>query len=249
MVSGARDILDFFVANFPSTRALILGGPAALAWSTACLMVAGVLKTRGHWRTGDTRKVFHFLIFFSVVVVHWIWGTPGVCLFGCMTAVTIGYALFRGEGHFMFEALAREADAPKRTHYIVIPYLATLIGGLFGNILFPHTAVLGYLVAGFGDAIAEPVGIRLGRHRYHVPAFRGVKTVRSVEGSAAVFVVSALVLIAFLKLSPSFSFSIHAVGGMVLIATVSTFVEAVTPHGWDNATLLAIPAWLGAILL
>ena len=80
--------MDFFVANFPSAKALVVGGPVALLWSSACLMLAGFLKTRRHWRTGHTRKVFHFLIFGSVVVVHRVWGTPGVCLFGGMTTLS-----------------------------------------------------------------------------------------------------------------------------------------------------------------
>jgi phytol kinase len=140
MVSGTKDILHFFITNFPSTKALIVGGPAALAWSTACLMLAGLLKTRAHWKTGHTRKIFHFLIFCSVVAVQCIWKTPGVCLFGGMTTLTIGYALSRGSGHFMYEAIAREMDAPRQMHYIVIPYFATLVGGLFSNIFFPQTA-------------------------------------------------------------------------------------------------------------
>jgi hypothetical protein len=30
---------------------------------------------------------------------------------------------------------------------------------------------------------------------------------------------------------------------------VSTLVEAVSPHGWDNATMQVVPALLGAVLL
>jgi phytol kinase len=249
MTPYAQSIADFFVANFPSAKALLLGGPPALLWAVACLMVAGVLKTRRHWKTGYTRKVFHFLIFGSVVVVNWIWDTPGVCLFGAMTTLPIAYALLRGPGHFMYEAMAREKDAPKRTHYVVVPYFATLIGGLISNIFFPHTAVFGYLVAGLGDAIAEPVGTRFGKHQYHVPAIRGVRAVRSLEGSGSVLIVSALALAACIGLSPHFALSGGSLLVVVLIAVVSTVAEAVSPHGWDNAALQVIPALLGTFLL
>ena len=249
MTSYARSIADFLAANIPSVTALAMGGPAALLWAAACLILAGDLKACWQWKTGYTRKVFHFLIFGTVVLVHWIWGAPGVCLFGGMTTLAIAYALLRGPGHFMYEAMAREKDAPNRTHYVVVPYFATLLGGLASNVFFPHTAVLGYLVAGLGDAIAEPVGTRFGKHQYRVPALRGLRTVRSLEGSASVLVVSALSLAACLGLSPHFVVSGESLLVVMLIAAVATIAEAVSPHGWDNAVLQVVPAWMGSVLL
>jgi len=183
------------------------------------------------------------------VVVHWIWETPGVCLFGGMTTLAIAYALLRGSGHFMYEGIARGKDAPRRTHYIVVPYFATLIGGLLSNIFFPRAAVFGYLVAGLGDAIAEPVGTRFGKHQYRVPAIRGVRAIRSLEGSSSVLIVSALALIVCLALSPQFVLSGKSLPIVLLISVISTLVEAVSPHGWDNATMQVVPALLGTVLL
>jgi phytol kinase len=148
----------------------------------------------------------------------------------------------------MYEAMAREKDAPRRTYYIVIPYFATLIGGLLSNILFPSTAVFGYLVTGLGDAVAEPVGTRFGKHEYKVPAISGVRAIRSLEGSCAVFIASALALTACFALSHQLDLSWRSFFLIVLISSVSTLVEAISPHGWDNATLQVVPALLGAIL-
>lgn len=249
MTAFLNDILAFFFANVPDVKTLALGGPPALAWAFACLAFAGHLKARRGLRTGYTRKTFHFLIFGTVVVVHALWGTGAVCLFGAMTSVAIAYALVRGSGHFMYEAMAREKDAPRRTYYIVVPYLATLVGGVLSNVLFPATAVFGYLVTGLGDAIAEPVGTRFGRHQYRVPAIRGVRAVRSLEGSASVFAVSAIALLVCVAVSHSTSPIASALPVVLLIAAVSTLVEAISPHGWDNATMQLVPAWLGAVLL
>ena len=212
-------------------------------------MLAGYLKTRHNWRTGYTRKLFHFLIFGTVVAVQWKWKTPGVCLFGAMTTVVIAYALIRGRGHFMYEAMAREKDEPHRTRYIITPYLATLIGGLISNIFFPAAAVFGYLVTGLGDAIAEPIGVRFGKHQYRVPAIRGVRAVRSIEGSFSVLIASLFSLILWLALSPAFDVSARSLLIVLLIAIFSTLVEAVSPHGWDNATMQVIPAMLGSYFL
>jgi len=243
----AEDILRFFVVNIPDVTTLVIAGPVALIWAAGCLIFAGLLKTRRKFKTGYTRKVFHFLIFGTVIVVHWLWGTPGVCLLGGMTSLVIAYALLRGSGNIMYEAMAREKDAPKRTYYIVIPYFATLIGGLLSNILFPSTAVFGYLVTGLGDAVAEPVGTRFGKHEYKVPAISGVSAIRSLEGSFAVFIVSVLALTICFALSHQLEMSGRALLIVVLISFISTLVEAISPHGWDNTTLQVVPALLGAI--
>ena len=50
MISYVENIADFFIANFPSTKALVMGGPMALLWAVACLMFAGFMKTRWNWK-------------------------------------------------------------------------------------------------------------------------------------------------------------------------------------------------------
>lgn len=241
--------LDFLSSNLPDGKALAIGGPPMLAWAFGCLFFAGWMKKHAGLKTGYTRKIFHFLIFGTVVGVHALWGTRGVCLFGGMVSLVIAYAILRGPGNILYEAMAREKDAPRRAYFIVIPYLATLIGGITSSILFPSTAVLGYLVTGLGDAVAEPVGTRFGKHAYKVPAIRGIRAVRTLEGSAAVFLASALALMMWLALWNGSDLSGGLVGAVVLISLVSTMVEAVSPHGWDNATMQVVPAFLGAILL
>lgn len=244
-----KEIIDFFINNFPDTKILFIAAPAALIWAAACLIFAGYLKKYHKLKTGYSRKIFHFLIFGTVVFVNWRWGTRGVCIFGGMTSLVIGYALIRGSGNIMYEAMAREKDEPRRTYYIIIPYFATLIGGLLSNIFFPTTAVFGYLVTGLGDAVAEPIGTRFGRHEYKAPASRGVRAVRSLEGSSAVFIASLLTLTLCLAFSNRFELSAASFLIVLLISVISTFVEAISPHGWDNATLQIVPSLLGGLLL
>jgi len=243
----AHRSVAFFVDNFPSGRQLAAGVPLGILWALACLALAGWLKRRG-LKTGYTRKIFHFLTFFSVVVLHQLWGTPVVCLFGGMTSLVILYAVLRGPGHLLYEAMAREQDAPRRTHFIVVPYAATLVGGLATNILFGPFAVVGYLTTGLGDAVGEPVGTRFGRHRYRVPSVRGVPAVRSLEGSAAVLVFSVGAVLVGVWVAPELQLGPRwwlTVPGLGLVCAA---VEALSPHGWDNATLQIIPSYLATIL-
>src|SRR5262245_55881686 len=115
---------------------LVLAGLVGLLWSYACLRFAGYLKCRKNLPTGYTRKIFHVLTFFTVIIVHLAWGLPAVCLFGAMTSLVLAYAVLQGNGHPLYEAIARGDDSPHRTYYVVIPYLATLIGGVANNVLF-----------------------------------------------------------------------------------------------------------------
>lgn len=214
-----------------------------LLYVFAALTFAGWLKRRYCVRTGYTRKVFHFAIFFTVAAIQIKMGLCTVCLFGAMTTLVITYAIVRGAGNFHYEAIAREKDAPYRTHYIIVPYLATLLGGLTTSIFLPGASLYGFLVTGVGDAIGEPVGTRFGRHPYRVPSMRGVVCTRTLEGSAAVFLVSiAAAFVAANVLNGGDSRIISLAGLVLAIGLASALCEAVSPHGWDNFTLQVVPA-------
>jgi phytol kinase len=242
-------IVSFFVDNFPSWEAIALGGPTGLAWAALCLLFSGYLKKRRGMKTGYTRKVFHFLIFGSVVLIQVLWGTPIVCLFGGMTTLVVFYAVFRGPGNMLYEAMAREKDEPHRTHYIVVAYFATLIGGLASNIMFGEIAVIGYLVTGVGDAIGEPVGTRFGKHTYRAPSFTSVQPTRSYEGSLAVLVTCTLAVLVGLALCPALDLTGRSLLLVPVLGLACALIEAVSPHGWDNATMMIVPSLLAWWLL
>lgn len=233
--------------SIPSAKTVVIGLLLSGLWTGGLLAGAGYLKSRKGWKTGYTRKLFHFGVFGTVFVVNGFYGIPEVCLVGAMTTAVIILAVVCGEGHPLYEALAREKDAPHRTRYIIEPYVATLMGGVLVNLFFPETAQLGYLVAGLGDAVAEPVGTRFGRHRYRVPTLDGTLAERSLEGSASVWIVSSLSLCLYLCGSAPLTVTTGVV--VLMIASLSTFAEAISPHGWDNAVLQILPAWLGAVMI
>lgn len=245
----AEKTISFFISNSPPWNVIRIGAPLGILWSYICLRFAGYLKLGKGCRTGYTRKVFHFLIFTSVVIIQFLWGTPVVCLFGGMCSLVIFFAIRKGEGNILYEAMAREKDEPHRTYYIIVPYVATLIGGLSGNILFGDMAVVGYLVTGLGDAIGEPVGVRFGKHAYRVPSLASVKSVRSWEGSLAVFAMSVAAIASAIAILPGLHFTGSSFVLIPLVGLASAGVEAVSPHGWDNATMQIIPSFLAWLAL
>lgn len=241
--------LAFFINNYPSWKDILIGGPIGVLWSYLCLRFAGYLKVNRGYKTGYSRKIFHFLIFASVVIIQMIWDTSIVCLFGGACTLVIFYAIRKGPGNLLYEAMAREKDEPHRTYYIVIPYFATLMGGLAGNILFGQMAVVGYLVTGLGDTIGEPIGTRFGKHTYKVTSLTSVKAIRSWEGSMAVFVVSVAAIVISISILPGLNFTNKYFVLVPMLSLVSALVEAISPHGWDNATMQIIPSFLAWLVL
>lgn len=208
--------------------------PVALLVGLVAGGIAAHLRTRGV-RAPYTRKVFHFVIFTSASLIQLGVGVQGVVVFGSVIALLVLYAAWRGDGHSFYEALARPSDAPRRTLFILVPLLTTALGGVLSNVIVPGFAFAGYLVAGWGDAVAEPVGARWGRHRYRVPSLAGVPATRSWEGSAAVLVVGALAAAAGCALAGFPPVSSVRIGVGAGIA--GALVEAVSNHGLDNLTV------------
>src|SRR5688500_13767304 len=228
--------------------AVTLGALAALVSSYVCLSFAAHLKTQVHVRTGYSRNLFHVLIVISAVFVHALGGFWAVCVFGAMVSLVVGYAVSRGRGNRFYQALARKQDGPNRTYYVVIPYFATLIGGMASNLFFGPLAVMGYLVAGLGEAAGEPVGVRRGKHPYTINS-GGAKITKTYEGSLAVLAASVVALLIGVAISPQLQFDLRALVVLPVIAIICTLVEAFSPRGWDNVPMQFVPTVLAAILL
>lgn len=160
-------------------------------------------------------------------------------LLGGTVGLYVLFAVLRGEGSLAYAGMARESDRPRAGLYILVPFLSTAAGGIASNWLFGSWAAVGYLVCGCGDAVAEPFGIRFGRHRYRVPSLvRGQASWRSLEGSAAVFVASlAAALVGIGALMSADAGTGRWVLAALAVAATAAVVEAVSHHGLDNLSV------------
>lgn len=218
------------------------------------LVVALVAGAVAAWMRGTcaiaapyTRKTFHFAIFSAAAGVHLWKGPAGVVVFGAVVSLVVLYAVVRGEGDRLYEALARPSDAPHRTLFVLVPLATTALGGVAANLLAPGYGYVGYLVAGWGDALGEPVGTRWGRHRYRVPTLAGVPATRSLEGSGAVLAggfAAALAGLLFAGVEPQ-----SAVRAAALAAVAGAAAEAGSSHGLDNLTVQAAAALVAGLAL
>jgi len=220
----------------------VIPDATTLSWAgvLGLLMGVGVGAAAARWRRRGirvpyTRKIFHFGIFTGAGVVHAIGGLPATNAYGAAVSLVVLVAVARGDGYPLYEALARETDRPRRTLFILVPLLTTAVGGLTSALLVGPYAAVGYLVAGWGDAVGEPVGTRWGRHPYRVPSFGGVTARRTWEGSVAVL--SAGWGAAILGLAGASVPLGRAVPVGLAVAVAATAVEAVSHHGTDNLTV------------
>lgn len=236
IISFLHSIFLFFADNIPAFDFIIWFFPASICYAFIALFIAGWLKNNKGWRTGYSRKFFHFIIFFSASAIQFYYKLGGLFVFGWGVSIVLIYAIYNGKGHQMYEAIAREKDEPKQTYFIIMPYLATLFGGLASNFFFPAVcAMAGYLITGLADAIAEPIGTKWGKHKYKVPSASGVVSYRSYEGSFAVFIASLICLLLSVQIGDYWHSNLLLLK-ILSIAILLTLTEAVSPHGWDNFT-------------
>ena len=100
------------------------------------------------------------------------------------------------------------------------------------------------IVSNIGDGLAEPVGIRYGKHKYQTRAlwyngrFCSGSFTRSLEGSSAVYIVTVITVVCYyitgFFTTPQFIFAV------IVMPVGFTFMEAYSPHTWDNPLLVGI---------
>lgn len=239
-------IFHFFLDNFPPLSLISWLFPLSIVWSFVALFIAGYCKQQWQWKTGYTRKLFHLFIFLSAFFYQSAFQLQGVFILGWSVTIAIIYACFKGNNNLFYEALAREKDAPFRTKYIVYSYVATFVGGVVSNLLFPSFAIFGYAITGIADAIAEPIGTRFGKHQYRVFSFDKTKvSYRSIEGSLAVFIATfcSILLIANSITTYQIYYPL-----LLLVSLACMFVEAISPSGFDNMLLQICGSFLCAML-
>ncbi len=76
----------------PSPSLVLLLTPLAWAYALAASRLAGWLHVRGGVRTPYTRKVFHFSIFTVASIIQFVYGPPGVAIYGSVVSLRVLYA-------------------------------------------------------------------------------------------------------------------------------------------------------------
>jgi phytol kinase len=214
--------------------------------STVLIFVAGYLKIDRGVKTGYTRKLCHFgnTVILAVIIgtlpdmeakfTSYLWSAGRLLTFILFCMFPRNLVL-----RYPYEAYARESDVPNRTFFILVPTFLGYISTIISSFFFPvWVSKIGIYALGFGDGIAEPVGVLLGKHKYQVKSMLS-KTVanRSLEGSFAVFLVSVISAVYVLATQfPMVNWPVVFIWG-ICVGIIAASVEAFSPHGSDNFTI------------
>ncbi len=224
------------------TKTVILYGLAYLT---------GLWVQRANIKVNYTRKINHFVLFFLpyvLIKLNPYEPTMATTLAGSVIGtLTLAIYVRPLRNQFpmiatMFTSFDRPEDRP-----LTLFWLFTQVMASYAVIIFLAVFVLNersyefifipVLINGVGDGLAEPIGIRFGRHRYQTRALFTKKTyTRSLEGSACVFVTSIVAILLFL---PLFEFN-QSIAALSIIPIVMTLAEAFSPHSWDSPFLFLV---------
>lgn len=209
----------------------------------------GLLVRHYGIRVNYTRKIVHFSLFLIPALLRSVFPYQGSIkhfIIGCIIALISLVIYIRPIREnvsivgTMFMSIDRPEDRPYTLWWLFTQTLAGYIIFIPAVIFYVQIGLAGLiwiplLIIYFGDGLAEPVGVRFGRHKYETYAFFSKrKYVRSLEGSACVFLASIIVIAIF---HASFS-QMEFITALVVIPALMTLVEAFSPHTWDTPTLL-----------
>lgn len=213
--------------------------------------VLGLWVLKRNIRVNYTRKIFHFILFFFPLILadHLPYqvSTTTTLVSGLIFLLCIGTFIspLRSRSTFLstaYAAIDRPEDRPYTllwissqvaVTYVVIVLVVSWLG-LYGKQPLIYIAVL---VAGIGDGLAEPVGVRFGKRKFRVKALFTDRTyTRSLEGSACVFL-SAVLAVFLLRQHLTETQLLVALG---LVPIAMTLAEAVSPHTWDGPLLYLV---------
>lgn len=217
----------------------------------ASTFLLGHYLVRRGVRVNYTRKIFHFIfIFFPVfisTVLPFSASLTSTLISGAVVLVCLAFMVepLRKKSYFLrtcFSAIDRPEDQPYTLLWVSTQLFVTyvVVIAMVAWLKSYDRAVLIYitvLIVGIGDGLAEPVGVRFGKHHYKVHAlFTDRKYSRTLEGSLCVFVSGILAVI---LLSPQLSW-VELGLALVLIPIWMTLAEAFSPHTWDGPLLYLI---------
>jgi len=226
----------------------LIGLAASYGYATSLLIIGEGLRRLFGVQPDLTRKVIH------VGAGMWIFGV--LSLFDTWEIGIIPFATFIGLNYLLYKyrligAMDTEDSSPGTVYFAIS---VTLLFGLLwrpdGAIDRVPIAAAGVMAMTWGDALAALIGRRFGQHKYQVG-----NSVRSWEGSLAMFMASTTAIFLVLLLVPGSSLSPLAVTpslDRILLATIlsgafATLAEGVSPHGTDNLSVPLVAAgvvWL-----
>ncbi len=210
--------------------------------------INGLLVLHKNVKVNYTRKINHFLLFFVPIILNRGYVHEeafGLYALGAVIAVAkfIFYVKPIRDRVFLIRTMFRSFDRPEDRPYTLLWIVTQTATGhlvlLPASIIFSyydllHLIAIPIFIYAIGDGLAEPVGVKFGKHKYSCYAlFTKKQYTRSLEGSAVVFIASLAIIAAFYSYFTLPQFIV----AMIAIPIIMTLVEAFSPHTWDAPTM------------
>lgn len=180
----------------------------------------------------DVRKFIHILVSGWVFILvrmytSLAWALLGPLVFIVVNAVFVysGFSKYLGMGN-------RKRDNGLIYYPLSITILVLM---MYNGLSDGRIVTASVLIMGLGDGLAAIIGSHFGRHGYK--ALGGKK---SMEGSAAMFIVSLVILLILYPHGPWYL--------PLSVALAATVFENITPLGFDNITVPLLSAVLLGVL-
>ena len=212
---------------------------AVFAAVVLALLVGGIgmLARRFAWEAEAARKASHVAVGAACLALPWLFVDLAPVL--ALAAVACAGLIALRTVPWLRSRFGSALHGISRVSYGEFAF----VGGVALAFVLAHgdrpAYVAALLALTCGDAVAALVGRRFGRHRYAIGRAR-----KSLEGSAAFFVVALLVCAAFPRA--------ESVAAVAAFALATTLAEAFAGDGFDNvaiplAGLLALRLFGGAV--
>ncbi len=209
------------------------------------------LKGKLDMKVNYTRKINHILIWFIPPAVDAMiqvdetflsstWNVFAAFSIHLLFMLPIRNLDKTGFINTIFSTIDRPEDRPNTLKWMISQNAATGLSIIPFNFLFDKWGLskimlIPLMIVTFGDGLAEPIGIRFGKHKYKTTALFTDKTyTRSYEGSACVFL-SGVIMIGILY--NEFE-TLEFILNMALIPIMATLAEAFAPHTFDNPLII-----------
>ncbi len=188
------------------------------------LFVAEFIRKRRNLKTSVTREIIHIGVS--------LWGIGIYFIFKTWWGVLIPPLIFTGLNYLSYKyEIFKAMEIKGNIGTVLYPFSLCIIFPIAWKLGHKLPAVAALLTMGLGDGFAGIIGSRWGKHKYRV-----FNTTKSIEGSIAMFTFS---FIAFLIVVIGFTNTPgdKAILCGILISSIATFVEAISPPNIDNLTV------------
>ena len=215
------------------------------------LILSGFLARDFKIKVNYTRKLNHFALFFIPLFVDQRLDTntftdlDNLVVSGFIATASLGvfWKPIRDTvplAQLTFEGFDRPEDRPYTLVWIMTQFMVGYLiiipfAWYFGHIGLAGLVMIPILINAIGDGLAEPVGVKFGKHPYTTKAlFVDREYTRTLEGSACVWIMALLIIWIHEARFPTRTGFLVA---LLLVPPIMTLTEAKSPHTWDTPFL------------